>query len=83
MVFFLFLSSGICTAENETIEKKGNKEIYIDSITERSTTQVNHLDQNPNTNTSNNASIDTSFLINGVNDHAAIQHPSSEQHTEL
>lgn len=42
-----------------------------------------HSDQNSNINTSNNASIDASFLINGVNNHASIQHPSSDQHTEL
>lgn len=69
------------TDTNGTIEKKGNKEIHSESPTMRSTKPADYLDQN--TSTSNNASIDTSFLINGVNDHASIQHPSSEQHTEL
>lgn len=71
-------------AENGTIDKKGNKENYNDIATEQSAPlDGDHLDQNPNANASNNASIDTSFLINGVNDHAAIQHPSADQHTEL
>lgn len=74
MKFLLFFHA----AEDVTIEKKGNKEIQNDITMVPSTNSADNLDQNPN-----NASIDTSFLINGVNDHATIQHPSSEQHTEL
>lgn len=73
----------MCIAENGTVDKKGNKESDNGSATEQSTEPSDQLDQNPSTNVSNNASIDTSFLINTVNEHATIEHPSAEQHTEL
>lgn len=67
------------------MEKKGNRENYNDSTTEESAavTANGDLGENGNSNAANNASIDTTFIISHVNDHAAIQHQSSDQHSEL
>lgn len=66
------------------MEKKGNKENYNESTIDQSSQSSEELDEDANVNTSNNASIDTSFIINNANDHATIQHQSStDQHTEL
>lgn len=71
----------IYTGVNGTIDKKGNKESPNGSTPMMEPTKPD--DQNQHADSSNNASIDATFLINGVNNHASIQHPSSEQHTEL
>ncbi|XP_031622692.1 glycosyltransferase 25 family member [Contarinia nasturtii] len=70
---------------DETMEKKGNKEVSNGSPSDQLQKSMdNTVDQNLNVNAINNASIDTSFFINNVNDHATIQHKSSsDQHTEL
>lgn len=61
---------------DETVEKKGNKEISNGNVSDESKKSVSNTDKNSNMN----ASIDTSFIINNVN----IQHQSSsDQHTEL
>lgn len=63
------------------MEKKGNKENNNGSTTDQLTKSTG--DTNENVNDANNTSIDTSFILNKVNDHATIQCPSSDQHTEL
>lgn len=70
--------SGISGESN--MDKKGNKENYDDSPTNQSTKSA---DKSTNSNIANNASIDTSFILNNVNDRVAVQHQSSDQHTEL
>lgn len=63
---------------------KGNKENNNDSTIDETEKPSTDLDQDANVNPSSNASMDTSFIIHKVNDHAAIQHqPSSDQHSEL
>ncbi|XP_055314673.1 glycosyltransferase 25 family member [Sitodiplosis mosellana] len=62
------------------VEKKGNKENNNGSAMMKSSGDG---DNHANAATANNTSIDTSFLINKVNDHATIQHQSSDQHSEL
>lgn len=66
-----------------TGEKKGNKENNDESIADQSTEYTGENEKHTNENSVNNVSIDTTFIINNVNDHVKIQHPSSEQHTEL
>lgn len=66
------------------IGDKGNKENNNDSTIDETEKPSADLDQNANVNPSSNASMDTSFIIHNVNDHAAIQHQSSsDQHSEL
>lgn len=65
------------------MEKKGNRENHDESTEDQSTKSTGDKDKFSNENAVNNVSIDTSFIINGVNDHATIQHPSTDQHTEL
>lgn len=70
MIFFL----GV---ENEKADKKGNKEIE-EGVNVRTTDE-----QTPNSNvSSNNGSIDTTFILNKVNEQVNVHSPTSE-HTEL
>lgn len=65
--------------DDSDVQKKGNKEISNGSA------MASNGDADKKVNAAaNNASIDTLFLINNVNDHATIQHQSSsDQHSEL
>lgn len=68
-------------AGESSVEKKGNKENNNGNAMEKKSSSDG--DKNVNAGVVNDTTIDTSFLINKVNDHAAIQHQSSDQHTEL
>lgn len=69
-LFFIYI-------ENEKADKKGNKE--VDEIVNVGTTD----EQTPNSNiSSNNGSIDTSFILNTVNEQTNV-HPPTSEHTEL
>lgn len=64
--------------ENEKADKKGNKEVD-ERVNVRTTDE-----QTPNSNVSNkNESIDTSFILNTVNDDHTNVHPLTSEHTEL
>lgn len=68
-------------AGESSVEKKGNKENNNGNAMDNKST--GDSDTNVNAGAANDTTIDTSFLINNVNDHATIQHQSSDQHSEL
>lgn len=67
------------------MQKKGNKENNDndESTVDQSTESTDDKEKHSNENAANNVSMVTTFIMNGVNDHVTIQHPSTDQHTEL
>lgn len=70
---------GVISGPGDDNEKKGNKEIENAGIdtTEQTISSVN------SNISSNNESIDTSFILTHMNERTKAYQSSSEQHTEL